>query len=129
MSNEQFDKLVDDALSTGDLSVHLPVRLDVLSDHELYLDAAGGLAGIFIATRYPSKVGTALTLDVRLSWGEGLVVEGSVEWVREVSRATLRIRRGMGVRFDHLIPHARTLLNRALLLRQPIPVPADAVRS
>jgi hypothetical protein len=39
-------KLVDDALSTGDLSVHLPVRLDVLSDHELYLDAAGALGGV-----------------------------------------------------------------------------------
>jgi hypothetical protein len=50
-----------------------------------------------------------------------------VEWVREVARVSLRHRPGMGVHFE-LLPEQQMLFERAMVLREPISIPADAAR-
>jgi hypothetical protein len=104
---------------------HVVVRLDVLSDHQLYLGPDGQVSGVFVVTAAPANLGANLTLDVHLPWGEVLELAGEVEWILDVPRASLRHRPGMGVRLD-LLPEQRVLLQRALLLREPMRVPPDA---
>ena len=120
---ELFEGVVEEPPVAGG---HLKVRLDVMSDHEVYLSANQSLGGIFVVTRAPLAKGSPLTLDVTLPWGETLSVEGQVAWVRNPSRTSLRVRTGMGVDFVELDDHQRVLLDRALLLRAPLPIPADA---
>jgi hypothetical protein len=106
---------------------HVVVRLDVLSDHQLYLDEHGEVTGVFVVTAAPGELGAPITLDVHLPWGEVLEVAGDVDWVLDVPRASLRHRPGMGVRLD-LNPGQRALLQRAMLLRDPMAVPAGVRR-
>lgn len=101
------------------------VKLDVTSDHEIYLGRAGQLEGIFLTTSEPHPVGTPLVIDVGLPWGETLTVEGTVAWVRRTVNVSLAHRPGMGVRFTALLPQQQALIERALLLREPLPYPAD----
>jgi hypothetical protein len=106
---------------------HVVVRLDVLSDHQLYLDDAGAVKGVFVVTAAPGGLGAPVTLDVQLPWGETMEVAGDVDWVLDVPRASLRHRPGMGVRLD-LLPGQQSLLQRAMILRDPMTVPADVRR-
>jgi uncharacterized protein (TIGR02266 family) len=123
MPAELFEGVADETVAPGG---HLRLRLDVMSDHEVYLAAGASLGGIFVATAQPLSKGTPLTLEVTLPWGEVLTLEGLVAWVRRPSKTSLRVRTGMGVGFEELHEHQRRLLDRALLLREPIPIPADA---
>ena len=120
---ELFEGIQDETAAPGG---HLKVRLDVMSDHEVYLSASKSLGGIFVVTGSPLAKGAPLTLDVTLPWGETLSIEGQVAWVRRPSKNSLRVRTGMGVDFIELDDHQRVLLDRALLLRSPIAIPADA---
>jgi len=121
--SELFDGVHDETASPGG---HLKLRLDVMSDHEVYLSASQSLGGIFVVTGSPLSKGSPLTLDVTLPWGETLSIEGQVAWVRRPSKNSLRVRTGMGVDFVELDDHQRVLLDRALILRAPIAIPADA---
>lgn len=103
------------------------LKLDVLSDHQVYASADGAIRGVFVVTATPSRVGSAVNLDIHLPWGEVLQVQGAVEWVRAIARVSLRHRPGMGVQFD-LLPAQQMLFERAMLLREPISIPADATR-
>lgn len=106
---------------------HVVVRFDVLSDHQLYLGADGGVAGVFVVTAAPGGLGAPVTLDLQLPWGETMELAGDVDWVLDVPRASLRHRPGMGVRLE-LLPEQRALLQRALLLREPMPIPPGVRR-
>ena len=102
------------------------LKLDVLSDHQVYASPDGMIRGVFVVTATPSRVGSPVNLDIRLPWGELLQVQGVVEWVRMVARVSLRHRPGMGVHFE-LLPQQQLLLERAMALREPISIPADAI--
>ena len=108
-------------------ATQVTLKLDVLSDHQVYAGADGLIRGVFVVTATPSRVGSPVNLDIRLPWGEVLQVDGMVEWVRSVARVSLRHRPGMGVRFE-LHPEQQMLLQRAMVLREPISIPADASR-
>ena len=108
-------------------STQVTLKLDVLSDHQIYAGDDGSIRGVFVVTGTPSAVGTSVNLDVLLPWGETLQVEGVVEWTRAVPRVSLRHRPGMGVKFELLASH-RMLLERAMVLREPIVIPADVTR-
>lgn len=103
------------------------LKLDVLSDHQVYASADGMIRGVFVVTGTPARVGSPVNLDVLLPWGEVLQVQGVVEWSRTVARISLRHRPGMGVHFE-LLPEQQMLLERAMVLREPIQIPADATR-
>ncbi|MDP1823759.1 MAG: hypothetical protein Q8L48_10965 [Archangium sp.] len=103
------------------------LKLDVLSDHQVYAADDGMIRGVFVVTGTPASVGSPVNLDVLLPWGEVLQVQGVVEWVRTVARISLRHRPGMGVHFE-LLPEQQMLLERAMVLREPIVIPADATR-
>ena len=103
------------------------LKLDVLSDHQVYASADGLIRGVFVVTATPAPVGSPVSLDIKLPWGELLQVGGVVEWVRSMARISLRHRPGMGVHFE-LLPAQQMLLQRAMVLREPIEIPADATR-
>ncbi len=107
-------------------ATHVRLNLGVLSDHQVYA-SEGVLRGMFVVTGTPAAVGSPVDLEVQLPWGEELRVEGVVEWIRPVPKISLRHRPVMGVRFD-LLPAHRQLLERAMGLREPIAIPADAMR-
>lgn len=107
-------------------ATQVTLKLDVLSDHQVYA-SEGMLRGVFVVTGTPSPVGSPVNLDVQLPWGEVLQVQGLVEWIRSAAKISLRHRPGMGVRFD-LLPAQQQLLERAMVLREPIAIPADATR-
>jgi hypothetical protein len=103
------------------------VRLGVLSENMLYADAQGSIVGVFVVTAIPAAIGAQARLDVQLPWGEVMELTGTVEWILDVPRISLRHRPGMGVRFD-LEDSQRALLNRSMVLREPMVVPADVRR-
>lgn len=103
------------------------LKLDVLSDHQVYAGPDGAIQGVFVVTATPSGVGAPVDLEILLPWGEVLQVQGVVEWIRTMARVSLRHRPGMGVRFE-LLPQLQVLLERAMVLREPIAIPADAIR-
>lgn len=107
---------------------HEEVRLDVLSEHVAWLDTRGDVAGVFVVTGKPRKLDEPVTLQLRLPWGETLEVVGEVAWVLDVPKHSLRHRPGMGVRLE-LLPAQRILLERVLLLREPMQVPVDVRHS
>lgn len=108
-------------------ATQVTLKLDVLSDHQVYAGADGQLRGVFVVTATPSPVGAAVNLDIELPWGEVMQVQGVVEWMRSMARISLRHRPGMGVRFD-LLPAQQQLLERAMVLREPISIPADVTQ-
>ena len=101
------------------------LNLGVMSDHQVYADAEGRLRGVFIVTAMPSPPGATVALNITLPWGEVLELHGTVEWVRDHARLSVRHRPGMGVKLD-VDPRHLSLLERALVLREPIAVPPDA---
>lgn len=105
----------------------IKIKLDVQSEHQVYTDDAGMLRGVFVVMATPVRLGAQLNLNVELPWGELMQLPGVIEWKRDVPRVSLRHRPGVGVKFE-LLPVQYELLERAMLLREPVPVPADAVR-
>ena len=108
-------------------ATQVTLKLDVLSDHQVYAADDGLIRGVFVVTATPAQVGAPVNLDIKLPWGEVLQIDGVVEWVRAVARVSLRHRPGMGVHFE-LLPAQQLLLQRAMVLREPISIPSDARR-
>jgi hypothetical protein len=103
------------------------VKLDAASDHEVYLSRDGQLEGIFLTTTEPHRKGTSFIIEVGLPWGETMTVEGVVAWSRTAVMLSLVHRPGMGVKLTGLLPEQTRLLERALLLREPMPFPLDVL--
>ncbi|MBL9039637.1 MAG: PilZ domain-containing protein [Archangium sp.] len=106
---------------------HIEVRLDVLSDHQLYENADTTFGGVFIVTDMPPPVGTEVTLELELPWGEKVDVSGEVSWALDIPRTSLRHRPGMGVRFG-VPPEIEPKLERAMRLRSPMVIPEGVRR-
>lgn len=103
------------------------VRFDVRSDHQVYVDEAGALSGIFVVTAEPLALGADVSLLLELPWGETMEALGTVAWLLEVPRVSLRHRPGMGVKFE-LPPQLVALLERTMLLREPMRIPEGVRR-
>ena len=72
-------------------------------------------SGIFIRTKEPLKVGTALKFEFQLQDTSSLIVgEGTVVWTREHDPARTGMAPGMGVRFDSLTEVSRRVLDHIL---------------
>lgn len=129
MSRPSIARYIEAAVaSVGSDGGRFGVRFDVLSDHQMYADAEGALRGVFVVTAITPPLGAQVTLDFQLPWGETMEVLGEVEWVLDVPRASLRHRPGMGVRFE-LHPSQLALVERAMILRDPIEVPVGVRRN
>ena len=73
---------------------------------------------VFVRTREPLPVGTALNFDFTLQDGSPLLAgRGTVIWAREPDVARTEPA-GMGIRFDNLTPHSRQVLSQ-ILERRP----------
>lgn len=71
--------------------------------------------GIFIRTKEPLAVGTALKFEFQLQDGAPLLSgDGTVVWNRANDPARQNVAPGMGVRFDKLTPDAERVLSRIL---------------
>ena len=62
------------------------VRFGVMADHRLVVDAQQNIVGVYVALPTPRDVGEHVALKLELPWGEGMDLQGHVEWV---SRAVL----------------------------------------
>jgi molecular chaperone DnaK len=96
--------------------------------------------GIFIASRTPKSVGTAVRFELLLSDGKSRVLrgEGMVAWVREFDPRQPNRPHGMGIKFSKLDPESRKVVDRILAFKQErgvkedsavIPLPTAAARS
>lgn len=71
--------------------------------------------GIFIRTKEPLAVGTALKFEFQLQDGSPLLSgDGTVVWNRANDPARQNVAPGMGVRFDKLTPDSERVLGRIL---------------
>jgi uncharacterized protein (TIGR02266 family) len=71
--------------------------------------------GIFIRTKDPLAVGTALKFEFQLQDGSPLLSgDGTVVWNRANDPARQSVAPGMGVRFDKLTPDSERVLSRIL---------------
>jgi uncharacterized protein (TIGR02266 family) len=76
--------------------------------------------GIFIATRSPKAVGTALRFEFVLAGGQGESVirgEGVVQWTREFDPTQPTRPHGMGVKFTRIDAESMEIVERALAFR------------
>src|SRR5438105_4218549 len=74
--------------------------------------------GIFIATKQPKAVGTALKFEFQLADGGAVIRgEGVVQWTREYDPAQPAKAHGMGVRFTRLDEPSQAIVDRALAFR------------
>jgi uncharacterized protein (TIGR02266 family) len=77
--------------------------------------------GIFIATKTPKPVGTALKFEFLLAAGENgtsiIRGEGQVLWTREFDPSQPSKAHGMGIRFTRLDPESQAVVDRALAFR------------
>lgn len=74
--------------------------------------------GIFIRTKQPLAVGTALHFDFTLGDGAPLMAGmGTVVWVREADASRVGSVPGMGVRFDHLTPEGQQTHQQILVVK------------
>jgi molecular chaperone DnaK len=75
--------------------------------------------GMFIRTRDPRAVGTALALEVRLQTGEAVIRgEGVVRWVRTEAVERPPAAPGMGVQFTRLDDASRVMVERLVASRE-----------
>jgi molecular chaperone DnaK len=76
--------------------------------------------GVFVRTREPRPVGTALALDVRIQTGETVLRgQGVVRWVQtESATASPPAAPGMGVQFTELDEPSRALVERMVTLKE-----------
>lgn len=71
--------------------------------------------GIFVRTKEPQPVGTAMKFEFQLKDASLLIAgEGTVVWTREYDATRPNIAPGMGVRFDRLADGSQTVLDRIL---------------
>src|SRR3954470_8808385 len=77
--------------------------------------------GIFVATKQPKAVGTALRFEFLLAnsdAGESIIRgEGQVQWTREFDPTQPQKPHGMGIRFTKLDVESQALIERALRWR------------
>lgn len=126
VSRGSISKFIESSISAVFTdAMNATLKLDVMSDHQVYCDTQGTVRGVFVVTAAPPPLGSAVRLEIQLPWGEVLHVAGTVEWVRDLARLMLRHRPGIGVQFD-ADPHQLHLLERAMVLRQPMTIPSDA---
>ncbi len=107
-------------------SGHVVARLDVRSHDCLFLEE-GELGGIFVAHAEGHPIGSEVTVELLLSWGEKILVEAVIVWHRRVPRVSLRHKPGAGLRFLNLQPTQRAMIERATIFTAPTPVPHDAI--
>lgn len=90
--------------------------------------------GIFVSTREPKPVGTALRFEFQLADGSPIIRgEGSVVWVKPYDPGQPAKTHGMGVRFSRLDGESRRVVERVLewkeqAQREPEPAPAPPHR-
>ena len=88
--------------------------------------------GIFIRTKEPLAVGTAMKFEFQLRDASPLIAgEGTVVWTRENDPSRPAIAPGMGVRFDKLADGSPSVLERILAEKakqQPQRAPADTTK-
>ncbi len=70
--------------------------------------------GIFVLTREPLEVGTALTLRFAPPGHEPFVLRGVVQWVNPVRALSVSPNPGMGIMFTHLTDEERERLVQAI---------------
>ncbi len=78
----------------------IEAKLDMLSEHNLYVDAYGKCAGIFVSTTYPPATGTALFVQIQFPWGERFELSGIIDWNRPDSVFGRKKRGGVGIRLS-----------------------------
>jgi molecular chaperone DnaK len=78
--------------------------------------------GLFIRTREPRPVGTAVAFELRLAGGEtALKGQGVVRWVQEAQPAAHPpVPSGMGVQFTHLDAASRAVVERIVREREAL---------
>ena len=116
-------------MSSGDALLqpgHVVARLDVRSDDWLFIEE-GEIGGIFVAHAERQPIGAVVTVELLLSWGEKILLEGVIGWHRRVPRISLRHKPGAGLRFLNLKPTQRAMIERATIFTAPIPIPQDAI--
>ncbi len=78
--------------------------------------------GLFIRTRDPRPVGTALNLEIRLGTGEAVIrAQGVVRWVQApeaASHARPPLAPGMGIQFTQLDEASQAVVDRMVSLRE-----------
>jgi uncharacterized protein (TIGR02266 family) len=89
--------------------------------------------GIFIATRQPKPVGTALKFEFLLGESAISIIrgEGQVLWTREFDPDQPTKAHGMGVRFTKLDAESQAIVDRALAFKgkdQPLPAEPSQVK-
>ncbi|MBX7097266.1 MAG: hypothetical protein K1X89_06125 [Myxococcaceae bacterium] len=118
--------LIDEELSRPDERSTTPTRLEVgldtLSEHNLLVDDAGALSGLFIGSAFPPQVGSAVSVAVTFPWRETFVLPGVVAFVRHDAGFGKRRRSGFGatVKFEGA---ARKAAERFLTLRPATTAP------
>ena len=105
---------------------HVVARLDVRSYDCLFIEQ-GEIGGIFVAHAETHRIGAEVTVELFLSWGEKILLEGVIQWHRRVPRASLRHKPGAGLRFLNLNPTQRAMIERATIFTAPTPIPEDAI--
>jgi molecular chaperone DnaK len=104
------------------LPVGLRVRLSYGSLDEFVERFAVNISrgGVFIRTREPKEVGTALRITLLLATGEPVLeAEGVVRWVQAEDRGARPPKApGMGVQFTKLDDAARALVERIVALKE-----------
>ena len=105
---------------------HVVARLDVRSSDSLFLEK-GEVGGIFVAHAEGHPIGSEVTVELLLSWGETILLEAVIAWHRRVPRVSLRHKPGAGLRFLNLQPSQRAMFERATIFTAPSPIPDDAI--
>jgi molecular chaperone DnaK len=117
MSGDPGDRRGGDRKPVG-----LLVRLAYRTVEDFRLRFAGNLSrvGVFVQTREPKSVGTAVAFELRLSTGEKVIRgEGVVRWIESEDLGTTPPRvPGMGIQFTRLDAPSRTLVNAIVAERE-----------
>ena len=77
--------------------------------------------GMFLSSRNPKAIGTALTFEMRLA-DDSPVIEGRgvVRWIREYDREAPGDPHGMGIEFEELSDRSQALLDRIIEHRRSL---------
>jgi uncharacterized protein (TIGR02266 family) len=101
----------------------LDFRLDLEfhDESQFFVGMSGDVAkgGLFVATYKTLPVGTHVALEMSLTDGTELRVDGVVDWLRDQREAASE-RPGMGVAFNDLSEDAHAALDRVCGQREPL---------
>jgi CheY-like chemotaxis protein len=120
---EELVKVIEEeVLAPHELEVveHFEVALDVLNENNLYGPSVKYVTGIYVAASARPKVGVPVELAVTFPWGSRCEVVGTVEWAKDLPRASRRARGGFGVKLPELPASQRAMFDRFASLRQPM---------